>query len=364
MPYNLAMNELTLVLPFALPPPELAPDLIRALKAPSLAALLSRNSARQFIPFDNGTRVLPHEAWLSHALGLGPAPQEAGAGAPFAVAAMRGYGLAPADGHWFLVHPVHVQIAGSHLVMGDLRLLTISEADGRALFAAAKPYFDDTGKTLVYGDAGTWFVRADDWAGLRTASPDAAAGQNLMAWMPEGERAAACRKLQNEIQMLWHEHPINEAREARGLQALNAFWLWGGAAGQAGDAASVSAGPTQVSAEPAPLIADGPPWLAALAEPARRGALDTVIERIDGGLLLCLDSLSAPGLAEDWSAWLSQMRQLEDEWFAPLLSALRQGRLDRLTLVLDHRDAWAVISSGKYAQRKFWRTPTLNSLIP
>ena len=41
------MTEITLVLPFALPPPELAPDLVRALQAPSLAALLSRTSAHR-----------------------------------------------------------------------------------------------------------------------------------------------------------------------------------------------------------------------------------------------------------------------------------------------------------------------------
>jgi len=354
MPYNLAMNELTMVLPFALPPPELAPDLIRALQAPALAALVSRTSASQFIAFDNSTRVLPHEAWLSHLLGLGAAPQAPAAAAPFAVAAMRGFGLPPADGHWFIVHPIHVQIARNHLVMDDMRLLTVSEADGRALFEAAEPYFSDAGKPLLYGDAATWFVRADDWAGLRTASPDAAAGQNLTAWMPEGEPAAACRKLQNEIQMLWFEHPVNEAREARGQKALNAFWLWGGAAAPAG---------ATTPAAPAPLIADGPSWLAALADPARRGTFDALIGHA-GTSLLCLDSLSGAALASDWSSWLQQMQQLEEQWFAPLLSALTQGRLGRLTLVLDHRDAWATFSSSKNAQRKFWRKPTLTRLIP
>src|SRR5258707_13045446 len=32
-------------------------------------------------------------------------------------------------------------------------------------------------------------------------------------------------KLQNEVQMAWFEHPVNEAREARGLPAVNSIWF-------------------------------------------------------------------------------------------------------------------------------------------
>ncbi|HBI67872.1 MAG TPA: hypothetical protein DDZ22_02285, partial [Massilia sp.] len=44
--YNHGMSQITLVLPSALPVPEFAPDLVRALQAPALASLLSRTSAQ------------------------------------------------------------------------------------------------------------------------------------------------------------------------------------------------------------------------------------------------------------------------------------------------------------------------------
>ncbi|MDC8756579.1 hypothetical protein [Janthinobacterium fluminis] len=344
------MKQLTVALPFALPPPELAADLQRALQTPALAALLSRTCQQQFSPFDNATRVLPHEAWLAHALGLAPAPDSAGAAAPFAPTVMRGFGQAPESGHWLLVHPVHVQIARNHLLMGDQRQLPLDEADARALFDAAQPYFDEIGKTLLYGDAHTWFVRADDWTGLRTASPDAATGQNLTAWMPEGEQARASRKLQNEVQMLWHEHPVNVARQARGLAPVNSFWLWGGAGAAAQPAAPL-------------FTADVPAWLAALAAPGRRAAgAEAVLGQPDERAVVALGGLVGAGLAADWSNWLLHMQRLEQEWFAPLLAALKGGRLGRLTLVLSNRDAYAEFSSSKNAQRKFWRPHTLNKL--
>ena len=35
------------------------------------------------------------------------------------------------------------------------------------------------------------------------------------------------RKLQNEIQMLWHIDPVNEERELRGLPRINSLWISG-----------------------------------------------------------------------------------------------------------------------------------------
>lgn len=354
MPYNLEMNQLTIVLPFGLPPPELVPDLVRALQAPALALLLSRTAKRQFTEFDNHTRVLPHEAWLAHALGLAPAAAGAGASAPLAVASMRGFGLTPPEGNWFLVHPVHVQIARNHLLMADPRLLQLDEADARALFDAAKPYFDEAGKPLLYGDAHTWFMRADDWAALRSASPDAATGQNLNAWMPEGAKALSSRKLQNEVQMLWYDHPVNQARQARGLAAVNSFWLWAGA-------------PASTPPRPsAPLfVGEAPAWLAALAEPARRDVTPAAVMTPGGtDALVVLGSLIESALGADWANWLGHMQRLEQQWFTPLLAALKDGRVGRVTLVLSHRDACAELSSSRNAQRKFWRNPTLTSLLP
>lgn len=347
MPYNLGMNQLTIVLPFALPMAELAKDLIRAMNAPALAALLSRTNSHSVIIDDSSGRALPHENWLARALGL----QRDNAGpAPFAQAAMRGYGLPTDGGCWFLVHPVTIQIARKHLQMDDPRHLTLDEADGRALFDAARPYFDELGTPLVYGDARTWFVRADDWAGLDTASPDAATGHNLSDWTPQGANALPSRKLQNEVQMLWYENAVNEARQQRGLGVINSFWMWGGAA--------------QPAPKSVPVFTSGvPPWTAALAEPARRDAtLDAILNEKLAQALVVVGSLSADGLAEDWSSWLMHMQQLEQQWFVPLLAAVKDGRIGSLKLVLSNRDRHAEFSTSKNAQRKFWRTITLNKL--
>jgi hypothetical protein len=341
------MSEISLVLPFALPPPELAPDLVRAMQAPGLAALLARTSAHRVGAAAADARALPHELWLGQALGLSD-----GRRLSFAAAAMRGFGLDPAGGTWFIVHPAHIEIARSHLTMADMRRLGLVESHARALFDSARPYFDDIGNTLVYGDARTWFMRADAWSALDTASPDAAAGMNLTDWLPAGERALDYRKLQNEVQMLWHQHPANVEREARGLAPINSFWPWG--------AASPA---SQVPEDRKPACADAPPWLAAIGRHPTP-SLAQLLADPGGAGLFCSGALVEAALAGDWASWLAHMLRLEQHIFAPLHDALTRGAAGKVRLVLSHRNALAEFTTTPMAQRKFWRRPTLDRLLP
>ena len=355
--YNLGMNQLTLVLPFALPTAELAADLLKVLQAPALAALLSRTSNCNLETFDNTNRLLPHEAWLAHALGLAFAPNGEATQAAFAAQAMRGYGLTPEPGaRYFLLHPAHLAIARSHISLEDLRQLKLSEADGRALFDIAAPYFDEIGQPLAYGDAGTWFMRADAWSDLQCATPDGATTQDLSVWMPEGEHARAARRLQNEVQMLWHEHPVNAAREERGLKAINSFWIWGGSL------ATAESAPAPARCAASLHTKDAPGWLAALAEPSRRHASPSSVLADQSDAIVVLGGLVEAAQAQEWGMWLQQLQALEADWFVPLLAALKDGRLGQLRLVLSHRDAWLACSTSKHAQRKFWHAITLNKL--
>ena len=338
------MPKITLVLPYALPLPEFAPDLVRALNTPALAALLTRTSRHARVPVSEDVRALPHEQWLARALGAGQDGKPA-----FAGAAMRGFGLDPAEGTWFIVNPAHIQIARSHLMMADLRHLSLAEEDSRALFDAARPLCEEAGHPLLYGDAQTWFLRADDWAALDTATPDTAVGMDLIDFMPKGERAIAYRRLQNEVQMLWHAHPVNAAREARRLPAVNAFWLWG-------------AGQPPAAGTPRQLVTHAAPgWLAALGT-RKLAALDVLGGALQDDSLLVAGSLAEAAIAADWGSWVMAMQQLEEELFAPLLAAVKQGRVRELRLVLSSREGLLESTTTGMAQRTFWRRPTLERL--
>jgi hypothetical protein len=354
------MAHISLVLPFALPAPEFAPDLTRVLQTPALAALLSKTSGGQYRLLDAEARVLPHELWIARALGLAH-----GLVPGVATSAMRGYGLDPGDGMWFVVNPTHIQIARTHLQMGDTRALDLRETEARALFDSARPCFEDAGHLLAWGSSDTWFMRADDWTEIATASPDAAVNMNLTDWMPSGPQARAFRRLQNDVQVTWFTDPANAAREARGQLPINSFWPWGNASmatEHAQQLVAKAAGKPLV--RPRVAAFEAPGWLTALAERrlASLAELDTFLDD-DAHWLLACGNVAEPGIAADWSGWLQQMQRLEAELFAPLLAALNAGRVKSLRLVLSHRDGHRETTTTPMAQRKFWRRPTLESLL-
>ena len=326
LPYNAAMPADTLLIPFALPPAEHTKDLLKSLRLPALGMLLARASDHRLRHEDPFAPALPHERWLA---GCGTDNSPA-----VAHALMQAFGLPAAEGHWFLLQPVHLHIARDHLVLTDPQALQVSEAESRSLFDAIEPLINDAGHVLAYGDARHWFLRADPWSGLRTCTPAVASGHNVDIWLPKGTGERDWRRLHNEVQMLWHQHAVNDARDAGGLPRINALWLWAGSSGS--DATAV-----------APAFID---YLM-----GRGDGANSPVTAIDTRLV-------SPSLAGDWSAWLAAMQALEAERFAPLLASLRSGRQRSATLLLSDAGRlaeWQVTARG---MRKFWLSPSLAKL--
>lgn len=277
---------------------------------------------------------------------------------PVAVEYMRHLGLPVGDGTWFIVQPVHFHIARDHIVLTDPRQLAITDAEARALFEAARPLFEEAGKSLVFGNSSTWFVQADDWQQLHTASPDAACGHNIDIWMPQGSAALSWRKLQNEVQMQWHAEAVNHAREARGARPVNSVWLWGGASA------------IRSATQPMPYTEafNLPQWMQGLGNLTGRqhaqASAEQVLSAAPASGLVVLDHLMPPALAGDWASWLEQMHLLEQQWFAPLLAALKSTTLSGLTLVANHNTRLNEFIVTRTSLHKFWVKPSLARLLP
>lgn len=350
------MSHLDILLPFGLPPAELAADLLRECKTPALAALLAYARSPQSRTFDVFSRHLPHEAWLArHFMGIDSLSSDTSP--PVAAAALQQFGLPAEPGKWFILTPVHIHIARDHLVLTDVRQLELTEQEAKVVFDAAQPLFEEMGKTLLYGDATTWFVRSDDWGDLQTSSPDAACGHNIDIWMPKGTNELGWRKLQNEVQMLWHTHAVNAEREERGARPVNSLWLWGGSPAQ----------PTPIQAPYRDLF-NLHGWTRAFGQSDTRQAhaqdAGQVLAAQSDSALVLLDALVASALSNDWGRWLQQMQALEAAWFAPLLAALKAGQIKQLKLILAHSSRSTEFTLQPSSLRKFWVKPSLARLLP
>jgi hypothetical protein len=168
------------------------------------------------------TKGLPHERFL---LGDGvPA-------APFTLLGLQG-GVIDPNAVLACIQPVHLHATRDHLVLMHPDHIPLTAAEAAALLEEVKPLFQDEFKAeILAADPSHWFIKPAHFVSLATHSVDQAHGRNIDWWLPrdttEAGKARAWRKLQNEIQMLWHISPINEARQASGLPAINSIWISG-----------------------------------------------------------------------------------------------------------------------------------------
>ena len=168
------------------------------------------------------TLGLPHERFL-----LGddvPA-------APFALLGLQG-GVIDSNTVLACIQPVHLHATRDHLVLMHPDHIPLTAAESATLLEEAKPLLQDEFKAdVIAADPNHWFITPAHFASLATHSVDQAHGRNIDWWLPrdtvEAGTARAWRKLQNEIQMLWHISPVNEARQASGLPTINSIWISG-----------------------------------------------------------------------------------------------------------------------------------------
>ncbi len=372
-------SHLHLLLPFALPSAAAAPATFHRLAHPAFTRLIARARQIERSVGDDFQRTLPHERWLTRRFGLSPAPDVPGAAhaseandsAPLAPYMLLADGGIPGDALWACVQPVHVRIARDHLVLIDPASLDLSAAEATALLEVARPLVEALEVRLEAPLPQRWYLSSAALGALAGASPLRASGHNIEIWLPHetrsGERSRAWMKLQNEVQMAWFEHPVNEAREARGLPAVNSLWFHAPGAlrpvsqpfHQVCSDAPATRGlalAAQAGLHPAPLSFDARP-----AAPASTG--NSTSTRTRPTTLIELDPFSTAYLAQDWDAWNHACTALERDWFAPALAALHSGQLDELGLTLCSDTGSVTLAITRGDLRRFWRRRPLASLF-
>ncbi len=373
-------DRLHLLIPFALPSAAAASTALAGLATPALDKLVARASAGEAVIGEDFQRTLPHERWVARRFGVAAGTAGSGANgarptpddeAPLAPYMLLADGGAPGDAAWACVQPVHVRIAHDHLVLIDPASLELDDADAATLYAAAKPLIEELGVRVEAPTPTRWYFSGDAFGTLAAASPLRASGRNIEIWLPHeagsGQRSRAWMKVQNEVQMAWFEHPVNEAREARGLPAVNSIWLHAQGtlrpvrspfARVRSDAAATRgvamAAGVAVGAVPASFAA----W-------ASQGGSEppAAPNNESAATLVELDPFSAPFIQQDWGRWNAAFAALERDWLAPALAALEAGQLGALGLTLCGDTGSVDLSITRGDLRKFWRRRAFASLF-
>ncbi|WP_251371554.1 hypothetical protein [Polynucleobacter sp. VK25] len=130
------------------------------------------------------------------------------------------------------LQPVHFHATRDHLILMGQNQIDLTAEESAQLLKAALPFIEeDFQSSVLFENKHYWFIPAGPFASLVSYSVDQAHGRNIDWWMPrdthEDGIAKRWRKLQNEIQMLWHIGSVNEERAQRGMPSINSVWISG-----------------------------------------------------------------------------------------------------------------------------------------
>jgi hypothetical protein len=320
------------LVPYLFPPARLL-EAARDLRLPALETLLARGR-REPCPADGV------EAALCEALGI--ARQQDWPLAPITLAADGGE---PGDAYWLRADPVHLRVMRDRIALADSESVGLSRAEADALAETVGRHFGTDFSPLAVQPQ-RWYLRLPEAARLTTTPLSVAVGRDIDPLLPQGPDAMRFRSRLNELQMLLHEHPVNQAREARGELPVNSLWLWGG--GQLPASPGIPLPVYASNAEARALAAFCGARVHAL--PAH---LDAQLLKIDGVILL--DGLTRSGQVGDAYGWREALRELEQHWFLPLRDMLRRIGPQGLRLV-DPVNGMALHLHASDAWR-WWRRP-------
>ncbi|MGQ0749278.1 MAG: hypothetical protein ACT4PS_01965 [Betaproteobacteria bacterium] len=332
----------TLLIPHLWWSRDVAGEAYRDLAVPMLEMALTRATRRSYA-------AIGWEAWLCQTFEV-----ERQRDWPIAPLTLTIDGGDPAGAYWLRADPVHLRADRDRLVLADSSAFEISrdEADTfveslNAHFAAEKLHFSAPVPQR-------WYLRLDSDPQIATSPLDDAAGASIDPHLPRGARALPWHRMMNEAQMLLHGCAANEARESRGELPVNGVWLWGGGrrasvAGRhfatvtANDPLTLALG-AHADIPAAPLDEDGEHWM------RRLPAADSGETH-----LAVLEQLAPCARRGDLAAWRDALLQLERRWIAPLVAALKKGRIDALVLIVPADEACVRFELTRSAIFRFWR---------
>jgi len=334
--------HLTLFIPDLLPPPGAEALIAGSESAAALGRIFGRGETERFPEVDS-------EVWLCQAFEV--EPREDWPVAPLTAAVD---GLPAESGWWLRADPVHLQLLRNHTRLLAAPALTLDAQETAALAAALNAHFSGEGLELLTPHPLRWYFRQDETIGLAAPMPSALAGRPLPPNALSGPRSSHWHRVLTEAQMILHEHPVNQAREARGLPPINSLLLWGGGRKPAvpgrhftriwSDDPLAMALAVQAGAEHQNVPASAALWFG-----QRPGASDRH--------LVILDRAHFALRYEGPEAWLRVLSALDERWLAPLYGTLGHRDLEELVIVATGPSLCLRCTLRPVDRLKFWRRP-------
>ena len=252
--------------------------------------------------------------------------------------------------------PVHLHADAADLVLFDTADTDLSGAESRALAARVNDALQPGGPSIDAAHPHRWYVALNAPARMSTTPLSLAAGVKISSQMPRGPDAPRWHRWMNEAQMALHECPVNIERERRGAAPINSIWPWGGGSlpppavapfVQAwSDDAAVRGLARHAGIECGALPHGAGEWLGRAPPP--------------GAHLIAFDALHRAAHRCDIDAWRAGIARFSVSWAKPLLGALAQGVVARVSIRDERGHRFVATRRGRL---RWWRRGGLAAKI-
>ncbi len=223
--------------------------------------------------------------------------------------------------------PVYLVPGHNSLILAGNDELDITLEESNSLIGELNTFYAEKEWSFEAPEPSRWYLTLPQAPQLLTHPLPKVMGYSIERYLPRGQDAVEWHTLIAEVQMFLHCSRVNRQRNLCGKPTINSLWFWGGGALPAiQDSSWNRIWSNDVVGRALARIADIP------CLPVPETANQWLSETSGGKELLVLDKGRYISRFEESRTWLQLLGELDEQWFAPLLAALKKGELERLEI--------------------------------
>jgi len=254
-------------------------------------------------------------------------------------------------GYWLRADPVHLRIEHNHIMLADRHTFQLTHDEAIQFTDAINPLLADDNITLFPLHPYRWYICLPKPPDLYTQTLNSVICKNINNLMPTGKEGIHWHKRINEIQMLLHDHPLNQQRETRDQLAINSLWIWGG-----GNLPQSSRSLYTTIWTNNHFVKALGNWSGiAYKQPPDDASLLLQTADTENNFVY-LDELLNDEKYKDAYSWRNKLLHIEHSWFLPLFNALKTKQIKSLRISIINENGSYEFLVKPSSLRKFWST--------
>lgn len=258
----------------------------------------------------------------------------------------------PLSSYLLRADPVYLTADRDHLVLTAPELLDLSQTEADQIVAELNTFFEEDGWRFEALTPIRWYLHLTDDPQIRTYDLATVRGRAIDDFLPTGVKGKQWHRIINEIQMILHSCEVNQNRLATNQLPVSSLWFWGGGyLPEAGECEFSQLWSTEA-------VSSG---LAQLSHTPQSGLPDSAIDWLaqadsSGEHLIVLDYLQQEWQSQGMDVWAISVRQLNQQWFAPLLEALKSKKIKQINLYDCRGRVFRLTRAGL---KRWWRRKSM-----